>query len=274
MPNLNLRPFLAITASLLVLPPQTCHASTITVGTMNTKDQYPFGLTSSHTAAYLGEYQQVYASTLFSSPVVISQIAFATYFPYAGTANYTLSVGLGVTPRTPGAPGNQFAGGWTTVFSGSTVAHLTSTHDDFDFLINFTTPYTYDPAQGNLLLDVQVFSASGGSGSYGTVFDVEWSSSVMGRLWSSGDTVSSVPNEGLVTQFTVAATPALTAGLTATNLNLSWPTNVSGFRLQSSTNLSSTTSWITVTNAVRTVGTNYSVNLTAESGYQFFRLVR
>jgi hypothetical protein len=188
------------------------HASTITIGTINTKDQYPFGLTGSYTAAYLGEYQQVYASSAFAGPVAINEIAFSAYFPYAGTANYSLSLGLGTTIRTPASPGSQFASGWTTVFSGSTVANFTTTPNDFDFSINFTTPFTYDPTKGNLLLDVQVSSASGGNSNLGTYFDVQDQSPDMGRLWSSGATVVGTPSEGLVTQFAVTAVPEPRAG--------------------------------------------------------------
>jgi hypothetical protein len=131
---------------------------TITIGTTNEKEPYPFG--TFNDVPYLGEYQQVYASGAFTGPVLISQIAFAYFNSRSLTVNYTLSIGLGTTAtQTPDSPGTSFGGGITSVFSGSLSPTFTATTHDFDFLINFTMPFFYDPSQGNLLLDVMVSAA-------------------------------------------------------------------------------------------------------------------
>jgi hypothetical protein len=65
--------------------------------------------------------------------------------------------------------------------------------------------------------------------------------------------------------------PTLTITLSGTNCLLFWPTNATGYSLQSSTNLLAG-SWSDVTNSAVIVGTDYSVTLTATEEMSFFRL--
>lgn len=198
--------------ALLGLAALPSRASTITVGTFNTKDQYPFGITYSGAAEYIGDYQQVYATSVFSSRVLITQVAFSSYYSYPGTASYSISMGLGVTTRTPASPGSSFASSFTPVFSGAVPAQFTAASPDFDLPISLTTPFSYDPAQGNLLLDVTVSSVSGSASISGFIFWADGQSSVMGQLWSGDSSVVTTPNQGLVTQFTVTEVPEPNAG--------------------------------------------------------------
>jgi hypothetical protein len=80
---------------------------------------------------------------------------------------------------------------------------FTATGYDFDFQIPLSTPFYYDPSQGNLLLDLTVLSASGESSVAGFLFNADGIGSNMGTLWSSGDSVITTPHLGFVTQFTV-----------------------------------------------------------------------
>jgi hypothetical protein len=69
----------------------------------------------------------------------------------------------------------------------------------FDFIVNLTTPFTYNPLNpGNLLLDVFIVSDSDG----GTQF-VAGSSLSVGRLINFGGTGAVTPdgNYGLLTRF-------------------------------------------------------------------------
>jgi hypothetical protein len=176
---------------------------TIIVGTYYDKDTIPFGVTGGGTAAYIGEYQQIYASSAFSSPILISKIAFSEVNPGSLTAAYNLSIGLGDTTRTPPSPGTNFETGFTTVFSGSLSAVFTPATNDFDLLINLSTPFYYNPEQGNLLLDVVVSSATGDN----VVFALDESGS-MGRLWTRSGSIVAQPDWGLVTQFTIVPEPS------------------------------------------------------------------
>jgi len=177
---------------------------TITIGTYNAQDFIPFGVVNGG-AAYVGEYQQIYDSSAFSGPVQISKIAFSETDPGSLAATYNLSIGLGNTTRTPASPGANFATGFTTLFSGSLSAVFTPTANDFDLVIPFSNPFYYDPTQGNLLLDVTVSSATGDN----VDFALDPSPS-MGRLMlnTSGSSIVSKPDWGLVTEFTITPEPS------------------------------------------------------------------
>jgi hypothetical protein len=177
---------------------------TITIGTNNAQDFIPFGVVNGG-AAYVGEYQQIYDGSAFSNPVLISKIAFSEVDPGSLAATYNLSIGLGNTTRTPASPGTDFATGFTTLFSGSLSAVFTPAANDFDLVIPFSTAFYYNPTQGNLLLDVTVSSATGDN----VDFALDQIPS-MGRLMlnTSGSSVVSKPDWGLVTQFTIPEPPA------------------------------------------------------------------
>ena len=67
-------------------------------------------------------------------------------------------------------------------------------------------------------------------------------------------------------------TPSLAGSVIGTNFVLMWPTNVVGFVLQSSTNLSSKTNWLNITNGVLVAGSNSTVTVSAARPGQYFRL--
>lgn len=59
-----------------------------------------------------------------------------------------------------------------------------------------------------------------------------------------------------------------------TNLVLSWPTNVVGYKLQSTTNLTSPADWIDSTNTPAVVGTQFTVTNATSASRQFYRLIK
>jgi hypothetical protein len=139
-------------------------ADTIIIGGTNSNNFFPFG-----TNAYVGEYQQIYASSRFSGPVTISEIDFATRPGSAGNMrNLNFTLGLSSTAASVAAPGTNYAANkgpdFTTVFSGP-FAFTAQGNGTFDVLIP-VQPFTYDPAQGNLLLDVVINSASGSAAAF------------------------------------------------------------------------------------------------------------
>jgi hypothetical protein len=177
-------------------------ATSITIGGSGLNNVFPFGCGPSCGPTYLGEYQQIYSSTAFGGPITINQIAFETapLAPHAITDVFTLS--LGTTFASPAGPGPTYVGNrrpdFTTVFSGAVTVPATGS-GTFDFIVNLTTPFTYNPLNpGNLLLDVFIVSDSDG----GTQF-VAGSSSSVGRLFNSGGTGAATPegNYGLLTRF-------------------------------------------------------------------------
>jgi hypothetical protein len=70
---------------------------------------------------------------------------------------------------------------------------------------------------------------------------------------------------------TPADPPTLKAGLQSGNIILSWPTNATGFNLESATNLP-TAIWTGVIPAPVIVSTNYFVTNTPNTGQRFYRL--
>jgi hypothetical protein len=116
-------------------------------------------------------YQQVYAASQFSAlsgPTLLTQIAFRpsiigdpfyAYFP-------SLTIKFSTTSKNPDFLVNTFANNIgpdeVTVFSGGITLSSAGFSGSggpsfipspFDVIINFTTPFLYDPSQGNLLMD-------------------------------------------------------------------------------------------------------------------------
>jgi MYXO-CTERM domain-containing protein len=80
----------------------------------------------------------------------------------------------------------------------------------FDVLINFTTPFTFDPSSGDLLFDVR--NISGGAGFH--YLDAEVTGGdVVSRDFAGGSsaTTGSLDTSGLVAQFTYTSTSAAAA---------------------------------------------------------------
>lgn len=130
--------------------------------------------------------QQIYDSSTFggssAGAQTISAIAFRA-FPGASPNAFfgtTLTISNAIirlsTTQAGGEGANQASATFadnlgsdaTTVFQGSLT--LTTTQvGSFDYLVTFSTPFTYDPGAGNLLLDVNVTADAtvGGSGIFG-----------------------------------------------------------------------------------------------------------
>lgn len=112
-------------------------------------------------------YQQVFAASQFArlNPAggLINRIAFRGHgpgTPFTGSIPQ-LQVNLSTTNKMPDGLSSTFAQNVgpndTQVFSGPFTTAVTFSGDptNFEVVLNFTTPFFYNPAQGNLLLDVR-----------------------------------------------------------------------------------------------------------------------
>jgi acid phosphatase len=115
-------------------------------------------------------YQQVFAKSQFSRFAaggdMINSIAFRAHAPgvsFSGSVPQ-LQVRLSTTSKNPDALSSTFAGNIgaddTQVFSGPLTVAINnsaspSAVNTFDIVITFTTPFHYNPATGNLLVDIQ-----------------------------------------------------------------------------------------------------------------------
>jgi hypothetical protein len=172
----------------------------------NAGNCYPFG------CAYNGEYQQVYASNQFSSPVVIIGLEFFnTQVDFGATSlnsgNWAISLsttGAAYNTLSPNFASN-IGGNNTLVFTGD----LGQPWGFFGYplVINFSTPFSYDPSAGNLLMDVNVTGATLTDAP--VFFDVSgnyFPNTIMGRVFETSGGSAVEAGYGLVTDF-VTQTP-------------------------------------------------------------------
>lgn len=151
---------------------------------------------------YNGDYQQVYTSSDFSGSVTITGLEFYNTqanegtTAIAGTWTLALSTTSAAWNTLSDTPANNVGGDNTQVFTGS-ISQAWAFGDTLTFL--FSTPFTYNPANGNLLLDVQASGVASTGGNLYFDFD-ESGSGVVGRYYN-GMTATN----GLVTGFTTNA---------------------------------------------------------------------
>ena len=179
----------------------------------NTNNAFPF----INTAAGM-RYQQVYGASEFSTMVLIDAVLFRPDALIASAVSGTLSsvqIDLSTTTFGPDGLSSTFATNIGadngTVFSGALLLSTSNTGPgpkNFDVQITFTTPFLYDPALGNLLLDVRNFG--GGSWS-GFALDAHNAADSISRVFSSPSNVAAtsglVDSRGLVTKFRTRAVP-------------------------------------------------------------------
>jgi hypothetical protein len=170
----------------------------------NSGNEFPFGF------AYSGEYQQVYTASAFSGPLTITNLEFYnTQLDSAATAmnSGTWTIALSTTSADWNTLSTDFAsnigGDNTTVFSGN-LSQPWAFGDTLSIIL--TTPFTYNPGNGNLLMDVMVSGASAPGGAI--FFDENSANSIMGRVFNSGGIVFENSSFGLVTGFSTVPVPS------------------------------------------------------------------
>ena len=168
---------------------------------------FPFG------CAYSGEYQQVYSQTQFTGPITILDLEFFNTVANASatqmnSGNWTISLSTTSADwnTLSSTYANNLGGNNTQVFSGN----LNQPWAFGDTLhITLTTPFTYDPAGGNLLMDVVVSGATTPGGDI--FFDTNGfngggfnGNTFLGRVYGGGAVDSGY---GLVTGFSNVPEP-------------------------------------------------------------------
>jgi hypothetical protein len=188
-----------LSAGLVALSALPAAAQFLTIGNTGGFNGFPFGA-----GVYTGEYQQIYSSAAFTGVVTINSVAFSSSSigGAPGTANYALDIGLSTTAASVASPGTTFASnkgpGFATVFSGNETATFAA-NDTFDLVFPIT-PFTYNPVNGNLLLDVVVSSSSGDFEAFNSGISPDVSRVFNGN----GGSIGTADSEALVTRFGVA----------------------------------------------------------------------
>ncbi len=177
-------------------------------------------------------YQQVYRASEFSrfasGGEMINSIAFRARLPgvpFTGSIPQ-LQVNLSTTSRSPDDLSNVFAENIgaddTQVFSGPVNVVVTDSGPpngptNFDVVIRFTTPFHYDPSQGNLLVDIRSFEGGTQMPPMDQPLDAtDANGDAVSRAFNYGDANATTagPGEvdtiGLITQFGTDSSPAIT----------------------------------------------------------------
>ena len=178
----------------------------------NSNNGFPFNLPPGNSIRY----QQVYAAADFSglhTPMLINEIRFRPDASIGGAFASLLpeiEISLSTTQRTPGSLSTTFADNVgpddTIVFArgpivlSSSVTGPVGGPKAFDIVVTLTTPFLYDPSQGNLLLDVRNFA-----GGFTRQFDahfVDGDSIARAAVFNSiGSPTGFIDTLGLVTAF-------------------------------------------------------------------------
>jgi hypothetical protein len=183
---------------LLSFAANSVSATTLIIGSNNDLTRYPFGLDPAAASSAFpdfaagGTYQEVYAGSAFSGPVIITQIALASKGQLTsgpGIAIYNFNLALSTTAAGPGGLSTNLAANrgadFVQVFSGPLITNITA-NNQFDLVIDIV-PFTYDPANGNLLLDVSFNSPTQFSGGTALYFNAGFSSNTSRAANPSGN---------------------------------------------------------------------------------------
>jgi len=182
--------------SLFCISVGTLLGSSITIGTDNGSNAFPF---SGPFYGYAGtDYQEAYASSDFSGPIDITGIDFllGPGFKgqlYAGT--YTLSFSI-ISDDIGSLSSTDLDG---NIGSDNTVFDVVTLGGNAPNVLTFTgtTPFLYNPADGNLLLNISVANGTGGSSA--AYQDSEGSGTGIARYQNFG--LTNGVGYGLVTEF-------------------------------------------------------------------------
>jgi hypothetical protein len=164
----------------------------------------------------------------------LSGPSFLTQFAYrpdrilgqSGPRSFTVRIYASTTSRSVGGISTTFAENIgtnnTLVFDGTltvTTANLPGPGNtrQFDYVFPFTTPFLYDPAAGNLVLDLQI-EANGSA----VTFDTVSGDSAIGRVFASSPSTATIGDIRFShpTQFTFEPPPRAT--IRASQVEVCW----------------------------------------------------
>ena len=190
-------------------------AGTITVNDTDSAIRFPFGTDAASATNYQtgATYQQIYSSTDFSgSPILITELAFSTssLISDATSATLGLDVHLGVAATSAANPDTTFSANrgsdYLDVFSG-VLTFTPALNNTFDLVLNLSSPFLYDPASGDLLLDISLTQAPTITGT--ALYFGGDSSATDDRIFNAAPgTTGRIDFNTLATQFTFADSTA------------------------------------------------------------------
>ncbi len=162
--------------------------------------------------------QQVYASSFFTGPQTLTSLAFRSTPGFRNGADYgnvvvslsTTSFGDETGTLLSSTFADNIGANVTTVYSGA-LSFAAAMTDGFDYVINFSQGFVYDPSAGNLLLDVLIPAGTsvGGPGfflaSYDAANQVNDGIYSVSSIFDGSATTGTTGTAGTITQFTGTA---------------------------------------------------------------------
>ena len=198
---MKLRVAVLVLVGLVALSPTGVFASSLTIGSMDSGNCYPFLCNDSGSSVGVSmDYQQAYAASSFSGPMNITGITYE-FDPNTGGSAYILggaydlywgysSVGLNLT--------SNFAANYN---GGSTYLGSGSGGFNFGQFLTANVNFNYDPGQGDLLLEWVVSNQDNvPNGSGNGYMWADYTGSVTTRAYCIGGCISSTTG-ALVTTF-------------------------------------------------------------------------
>ncbi|HEY9173422.1 MAG TPA: hypothetical protein VI136_14140, partial [Verrucomicrobiae bacterium] len=117
-------------------------------------------------------------------------------------------------------------------------------------LLRLNVPFRYDPAQGNLLLDVRIYHPHAvGDPSNPERFahdGIDALSDSVSRVYAwdvEAPVAARVDSDAIITEFAFMPTPSLTNALTTNAIVITWPSQPTAFSLEASDRLGAGANW-------------------------------
>ncbi len=162
--------------------------------------------------------QQVYASSFFSGPQMLTSLAFRSTPGFRNGANYaSVNISLSTTmfgdeTGTPlSADFSSNVGADALLVYRGAISFTAPISDGFEYIVNFDNAFRYDPSMGNLLLDVTIPVGSDVDGPGFFLASYDTANSFNDGVYSvnsvfDGAATSGIANTaGTITQFTGTA---------------------------------------------------------------------
>jgi hypothetical protein len=235
----------------------------------NVQTPFPFLIKQARWASM--RYQQVYAASSFTNvPADFVYLTTISFFMNAqsnrlyGWGIPSMQIDLSTTQMSPDNLSTNFSenvGPDDRVVFGPVQRNLTALGGYGQLLIPLDRAFHYNPASGNLLLDVRIFD---GTGTFDPNFPWLWAQSVasdeVSSVWASNVTAITameVDTTALFTTFQFSPVPTLRsefypayAGAFTNMIRIVWPSQPSAFALQWKERLDSGLPWQPVTNQI------------------------
>jgi len=216
-----------------------------------------------------------------SGPSFLTKFALRpdTILGQSGPRSLTLRIYASTTSRSVAGLSTTFAQNLgtnnTLVFDGTvnlTTGNLPAPGNtrQFDYVFPFTTPFLYDPAAGNLVLDLQI-EASGSA----VTFDTVSGDPAIGKVFSFGSSTATTGDirSSHVTQLTFEPPPLVT--IRASQVEVCW-NSISNltYQVQYRSDLTTNT-WTSLVDCVRSIGSTSCIfdPLVVGQPQHFYRVV-